>query len=654
MGVQLPQHSWPEIDNGSLTQVGAALLSQRWAIATPAGGWPRRIGLAEAELARRFQCEHAVTLSNGSAALVLALQALGIGPGSRVLLPALTWVGCITAVFRVGAQPVLCDSAEDQLTANMTDPIRENIDAIIAIPLYSQLVDLAAIRAAYPGCSVILDLSHVSCSPALGRPLRDADILASSLQASKALTCGEGGFAATDDPIVAKRIEGLRTDGRMVTGAPASGASTLAPHGRLHGANHALSEIAAGLLLDQLDRFDDQCRRRAVGGQILLAELARLGIDHFSDPDCVAGGVHYGIPIRVAENPKRVVEIVEDRLGLKLDRCYPPLPEGPLYQPAAEPLYRDIEIDSPPTPNARRWYETIVVVPHQILLEAPEKLASLARCLAGRGPIDAVRDTPLPSVTVIMVTDGRRNTLDRALASVEDQHFAGPIRVLLILDRCDPAELNLGAIRHPFQLLRIDLDAAMPAIDRVARLRDMAVRLCETELVCFLDDDNRWEPYHLDSLYAAMRRADVPAAHCWRRLVPREGADWNGESFPWLDHGSSAERAKFEACRELGIITPGSRIVRDTAIAGPAGADASMVDLGAWLLRTDLLRLFGISATPPGFDGPVDGVGEDDILLGQLKAAAIPITCTEQVTLAYALGGFSNDKARRSLGWIPA
>lgn len=649
----MPTQFWPEIDDGTLTQVGAALLSQRWAVATPAGGWPRRIGLAEAELARRFQCAHALTLCNGSAALVLALQALGIGAGSRVLLPALTWVGCITAVLRVGAQPVLCDSEADRLTANMVDPVRERIDAIIAIPLYSQLVDLAAIRAAYPGCPIILDLSHVSCSASLGRPLRDADILASSLQASKALTCGEGGFAGTDDPVLAKRIEGLRTDGRIATGDPAGKDTVLAPHGMLHGANYALSEVAAGLLLGQLDRFDAQCWRRAAGGQLLIAELERLGVDHYADPDCVAGGVHYGIPVRVTEDPRHVLDAIEARLGLKLDRCYPPLPEGPLYRPESEPRYRDIAIESPPTPNARRWHETIVVVPHQLLLAAPDTLTSLAQCLAGRDPIDA-RTAPPPSVTVIMVSDGRRDTLGAALASVDAQHFAGAVRVLLILDRCDPADLDLGDCRHPVEQLRIDLDATLPAIARVARLRDMALRLCETELVCFLDDDNRWAPDHLETLHAAMRSHGVPAAHCWRRLVPQAGADWNGDSFPWLDHGSAAERAQFDLCRTLGIIEPGSRIVRDTASAGTPDADASMVDLGGWLLRTDLLRLFGISATPPGFDRPIDGVGEDDILLARLKAAAIPIACTEKVTLDYVLGGFSNDQARRSLGWAAA
>lgn len=649
----MPKLCWPECDSGTLAQVSAALLSQRWAIATPAGAWPRRIGLAEKELARRFQCDHALTLNNGSAALVVALQALGIGPGSRVLLPALTWVGCVTAVLRVGAQPVLCDSAEDRLTANMLDPVRENIDAIIAIPLYSQLIDMAAIQRAYPDCSVILDLSHALCSASLGRPLNHADIIASSLQASKALTCGEGGFVGTNDPVLAKRIEGLRTDGRILTGDPAGRGSTLSPHGTLHGANHALSEVAASLLLDQLDRFDDQCQRRAAGGQILIKELERLGVDHYADPDCVTGGVHYGIPVRVID-PARSLDSVKDRLGLRLDRCYPPLPEGPLHHPASERRYRDIIFDSPSTPNARRWHETIVVVPHQILLEAPETLMSLAHCLAGREPLDAVHGAHAPSVTVIMVTDGRRDTLGEALASVSGQHFEGPIRILLVLDRCDLADLDLSAVCHPVQQVRIDLDTAMPAIARVARLRDMAVRLCETELVCFLDDDNRWAPDHLESLHAAMRRAGVPAAHCWRRLVPSKGADWNGDSFPWLDHGSAAERAQFKACRELGIIAPGSLIVRDTANASTSEADASMVDLGGWLLRTDLLRLFGISATPPDADRPVDGIGEDDILLRRFKASAIPIVCTEKPTLDYVLGGFSNDQARRSLGWASA
>ena len=156
----------------------------------------------------------------------------------------------------------------------------------------------------------------------------------------------------------------------------------------------------------------------------------------------------------------------------------------------------------------------------------------------------------------------------------------------------------------------------------------MALRLCDTELVAFLDDDNWWAPDHVESLHAEMLRSQVPAVHCWRRIAAEDGSTWHGDKFPWLDAGSDRERSQFEACTRLGIIEPGSDIVRDTARAELGGEDAGMVDLGGWLLRTDLLRMFGISAVPDACEAPMDGVGEDDILLAQLKSVGIPIACT--------------------------
>jgi hypothetical protein len=246
-----------------------------------------------------------------------------------------------------------------------------------------------------------------------------------------------------------------------------------------------------------------------------------------------------------------------------------------------------------------------------------------------------------PGVTVIVLTNGSRKTLDVALSSISRQSFKGVIEVLLILDKCDLSDLAIGNAAITMRRVRIDLSGSMATIERVAKLRDMALRLCETPLVCFLDDDNCWSPDHLETLHSKMHTTGAPAVHSWRRISPK--SEWRGDRFPWLPHGSTLEQDRFDLCKGLGIIEPGSDIIRDTAYGETTDGDASMVDLGTWLLRTDILRLFGLSANPFSFSSPVEGIGEDDILLTKFKSAAIPIECTERATLEYALGGFSNN-----------
>ncbi len=645
--------SWPDHDDRTLEAMAAALRSQRWAVATPAGAWPRRIGLAEQALADLFGRRHAVTTCNGSAAIVLSLQALGIGPGDRVLCPATTWIGCLTAILRLGAHPVLADAEPDRPVADLAAPGHADIRAVIAIPLYASRVDLAPIRAAYPAAPIVLDLSHVLAAPGQDLGFADAAVAIASLQASKVLTCGEGGVAVTDDADLARRIEALRTDSRVLDGPAEAGASALIPGRVGHGANHALSELSAGVLLDQIAKLGRHRALRATGGRHLLARLAAHGLDARADPACIDSGLHYGIPVRVQGPPDTVIDRVQAQTGLALKRCYPPLPDDPLCAVGLEARYRGLTPRQGPFPNARSWHDRAVVIPQQVLLEPEATLDRLAASIAGAG-VPARPPEATPAVTVVMVTDGKRASLADALADVAGQTYPGPVQVLLVLDRCHPQDLTLPADPPPHTTVRIDLDADGPIIRRVASLRDMALRLCQTPLVCFLDDDNRWAPDHLAGLWRAMAGAGTPAAHSWRRLVPADGQPWRGDHFPWLAAGSPEERAHHAACVAARIITPGSDVVKDTAQGAPPPLNTGMVDLGTWLFETALLRVFGLDWRPADPATPTDGLGEDDILLARLTAAAVPVACSETPSLLYALGGFSNDSSQRHRAWVAA
>jgi dTDP-4-amino-4,6-dideoxygalactose transaminase len=176
---------------------------------------------------RRFEEEFAaycgasfgVGISSGTAALALALRALGVGPGDEVVTVPNTYVATVFAVTYVGATPVFVDV--DAATANM-DPARvaaavgPRTRAILPVHMYGQCVDIEAIRAAAPGIPVLEDAAHAHGatfgdrkSGALG------DIAAFSFYPSKVMgALGDGGMITTSDPALDARVRQLRYMGQ--------------------------------------------------------------------------------------------------------------------------------------------------------------------------------------------------------------------------------------------------------------------------------------------------------------------------------------------------------------------------------------------------------------------------------------------------------
>lgn len=252
---------------------------------------------AEKALAQYLGAPEVVTVATCTAALELALLALGVGPGHEVITTPMTFIATANAVLYTGATPVLVDV--DPVTGNL-DPARveaainERTKAILPVHLYGVLCDLKALRAIADrhGLSLVSDCAHALEARRDGLGSADlAEAACYSFYATKNLTCGEGGAVAVHDPALAERLRMLRMHG-MSRGAADR------YHGPYHhwdmvelGRKANLSDINASLLLSQIPRLEaNLARREAIAQRYERAFAGLPGVDFPKVPaGCVSG-----------------------------------------------------------------------------------------------------------------------------------------------------------------------------------------------------------------------------------------------------------------------------------------------------------------------------------------------------------------------------
>ena len=206
---------------------------------------------------------YGIAVSNGTAALEVAVQALGIGEGDEVIMPAFTIISCAMAVTKLGAVPVLVDS--DIHTWNMNvDEIEAKITAktkaIMIVHLYGLPVEadkVLALAEKY-NLKVIEDAAEMHGQTYKGKPCGSfGDISTFSFYPNKHITTGEGGMVVTDDEKLAERCRMLRNlcfrkDIRYV-------------HDEISD-NYRFTNLQAAVGLAQLERLDEFVgRKRAMG-----------------------------------------------------------------------------------------------------------------------------------------------------------------------------------------------------------------------------------------------------------------------------------------------------------------------------------------------------------------------------------------------------
>jgi perosamine synthetase len=224
----------------------------------------------EASFAAFCEVEHAIVTNNGTTAIHLALEALGVGPGDEVIVPTLTYIATANAVRYCHATPVLADSEPVGLTLDVEDVRRKitpRTKAIIPVHLYGQAADMTSLNAlaADHGLAVIEDAAEAHGARADGRVVGSIGTCATfSFFGNKILTTGEGGAVTTNDADLAARLRLLRGQG-------------MDPQRRywfpVIGYNYRMTNIEAALGLGQLEGVDRKLAQRKT---IAAAYDARL------------------------------------------------------------------------------------------------------------------------------------------------------------------------------------------------------------------------------------------------------------------------------------------------------------------------------------------------------------------------------------------
>ncbi|WP_346768540.1 DegT/DnrJ/EryC1/StrS family aminotransferase [Streptomyces sp. R301] len=228
----------------------------------------RRVGLLEDALARYTGARHVIGVNSGTDALVLLLQACGLRPGDRVLVPTYSFVATASAVVLAGGRPVFTDVEPDTYAMSPGTIRDEDADGarfLMPVHLFSRMADMAALSAyaADRGITLLEDSAE-------GIGMRQDGVHAGlhgrggvlSFFPSKTLgALGDAGAVLTDDPELAEHVAALRHHGRTGrTLAHFPGISNETVH---IGHNSKMDDLQAAVLLAKLTVLDDDIRHRA-------------------------------------------------------------------------------------------------------------------------------------------------------------------------------------------------------------------------------------------------------------------------------------------------------------------------------------------------------------------------------------------------------
>jgi len=301
-----------------------------------------RVERLEQEFARYKGAPYALAVSSGTAAIHLALAALGIGAGDEVIAPAMTFCSTIHAIVHTGAKPVLVDCCRDTFNIDpeqIASRITPRTKAILVVHMCGRSCEMDPILeiALRHRLRVIEDCAHAIEATYKGRPaglMGDSGCF--SFYPTKNITTGDGGMLITSDPQLFEHARVLSLHGMTAdawsrfVGGP-SGYEVIAA-----GFKYNMTDLAAALGLPQLARIEDHWRQRERVWSQYNQQLKELPL--LLPPDTGPESRHachlYTPLLRLEElrvgRPEIIAALEAENIGVGIH--YVPVHQQPYYQ----------------------------------------------------------------------------------------------------------------------------------------------------------------------------------------------------------------------------------------------------------------------------------------------------------------------------------
>lgn len=215
--------------------------------------------------------KYGIAVANGTAALEIAMQAIGIGENDEIIMPTFTIISCAMAVTKLGAKPIFIDSDVNTWNMNVNEiekKITTRTKAIMVVHLYGLPVEMDKVLelAKKYNLKVVEDAAEMHGQVYRGKPCGSfGDISTFSFYPNKHITTGEGGMVVTDDEKLVERCRMLRNlcfrkDIRYV-------------HDEISD-NYRFTNLQAAVGLAQLERLDEFVERKRVMGKFYTDMLS--------------------------------------------------------------------------------------------------------------------------------------------------------------------------------------------------------------------------------------------------------------------------------------------------------------------------------------------------------------------------------------------
>ncbi|MDA3786940.1 MAG: DegT/DnrJ/EryC1/StrS family aminotransferase [Desulfobacula sp.] len=253
--------------------------------------------------------KYAVAVSNGTSALFISLETMGVGQGDEVIVPPLTFFATISSILYLGAIPVFADIDADDLCLSW-ESVKEKISprtkAILPVHLFgapakmNQLTTIAREK----NIPILEDCAQAHGSEYKKRKVGSIGKAgAFSFFATKHMTTGEGGMITTNDPDIANQAKIIRNHGM----------SGRDGHIRL-GFNNRMTEIQAAIGLVQLGKLDQLNQKRIDNSEYILSRLKGLPWITIPVGPSDIKHTYFWCPIMIKEENGKKIQALKDHL----------------------------------------------------------------------------------------------------------------------------------------------------------------------------------------------------------------------------------------------------------------------------------------------------------------------------------------------------